>query len=190
MSLSAYAINLVRIAWLSGYTANLAGLRSIAFFRAGQGRWAKALTSLLVLVIIGAVGILAYLIVTPNVGERFTEFYVLGPEGKAENYPSELALGDQGRVILGIVNREYENIEYNVEVVIDGEKVEEFRAINLVHEEMWEQEVGLTLKRTGQRQKVEFLLYRNRDNEPYQELRLWINVKEASESAGFAAVVL
>ncbi len=42
-------------------------------------------------------------------GERFTEFYILGLEGKADNYPDELTVGEEGRVILGIVNHEHED---------------------------------------------------------------------------------
>lgn len=49
--------------------------------------------------ILGAIGTLAYVIITPKAGERFTEFYILGLEGKADNYPDELTVGEEGRVI-------------------------------------------------------------------------------------------
>ena len=38
---------------------------------------------------------------------RFTEFYALGPEGKASGYPRELMVGEETVVILGVVNKEY-----------------------------------------------------------------------------------
>src|SRR5712692_9394248 len=41
-----------------------------------------------------------------RVGEPFTEFYVLGPGGKAEGYPRRLLVGEPGRVILGVINHE------------------------------------------------------------------------------------
>jgi len=50
----------------------------------------KALSVILVIAIIGAIGTLGYVIAKPKVGERFTEFYILGPNGKAEGYPTKL----------------------------------------------------------------------------------------------------
>ena len=38
-------------------------------------------------VIVAAIGTLIYVISTPKVGEKFTEFYILGEGGKAEGYP-------------------------------------------------------------------------------------------------------
>jgi uncharacterized membrane protein len=59
---------------------------------------------------------IVYVIVTPRVGERFTEFYILGTSGKAEGYPRQLAPGQSGQVILGVVNHEYARVEYRAEV--------------------------------------------------------------------------
>ncbi len=144
-----------------------------------QGRWDRVLTILLLVAIVGAIGTLAYVVAKPKVGERFTEFYILGMEGKAENYPRQIVLGEEGRVIVGIVNREYENTEYRIEITIDGEKVGEAGPITLDHEEKWEQEVSFAPIRSGANQKVEFLLYKGLSSEPYLALHLWIDVEEA-----------
>ena len=147
---------------------------------ASQGRWDKILTALLVLAILGATGALGYVIATPKVGERFTELYILGLEGKAENYPKEITLGEEGKVILGIVNREHETTVYQLEVTIDGERVTRIGPITCDHEEKWEQEVAFAPTRAGPNQKVEFLLYnKGVGSEPYLKLHLWIDVKEA-----------
>ena len=82
----------------------------------------KVLSVVLIVVIVGAIGTLGYVLATPNVGEKFTEFYILGLEGRAGHYPEELKVGEEGRVILGIVNHEQERASYKVEVWIDGEK--------------------------------------------------------------------
>ena len=38
----------------------------------------------------------AYVIITPKEGEKFTEFYILGPNGTASDYPTELKVGEEG----------------------------------------------------------------------------------------------
>ena len=37
-----------------------------------------------------ALSVTVYVIITPKEGEKFTEFYVLGPGGMAEDYPIKL----------------------------------------------------------------------------------------------------
>ena len=74
------------------------------------------LTIALVIAIIISISLLVYVIVTPHNGERFTEFYILGPDGKAEGYPTNLSVGENGTVIVGIANHEHKPMNYTVEV--------------------------------------------------------------------------
>ena len=147
----------------------------------------NVLSLLLVLVIAGAIGTLGYAIAAPRVGEKFTEFYILDLNGEAENYPTELKVGEEGRVIVGIVNHEQEWVSYRVEVWIGGEKAKlriegedrgEIR-VELENEGKWEKGVGFVPQKAGGGQKVEFVLYK--EGEPYFEepLNLWIDVEEA-----------
>ncbi|ANF22251.1 DUF1616 domain-containing protein [Thermococcus piezophilus] len=76
----------------------------------------KALTVILIIAIITSIGTLGYVITHPKPGEAFTEFYILGPEGKAADYPTELRVGQEGRVIIGIVNHEHRNVTYYVQI--------------------------------------------------------------------------
>jgi len=143
--------------------------------------WDRVLSVILVVSIIGAIGIIAYVIVTPTAGERYTEFYVLGPEGEAEGYPDELKVGEEGRVILGIVSHEHEDdFEYRVEVLVDGEINELYGPLILGHDETWEQEVGFTPEHAGDDQRVEFILYRPSEEAPYETLYLNIDVSNSS----------
>ena len=144
----------------------------------GEGRWDKVLYVLLVLVILGALGTLGYIIATPKVGERFTEFYILGMGGKAAEYPKELVVGEEGKVIVGIINHEHEPTTYRVEVKIDGEKGSEIEPVVLEHDEKWEEEISFVPKVAGQNQKVDFLLYKEGEGEVYQRLHLWVDVIE------------
>lgn len=54
----------------------------------------KTLTVILTLAILSAIGVLIYTVANPRVGERFTEFYILGIRGKAADYPREFILKD------------------------------------------------------------------------------------------------
>ena len=144
-----------------------------------QGGLDVALTMLVILSVAGAMGTLGYTIAAPRVGERFTEFYILGPEGKAQNYPRELSLGEEGRVILVIVNQEYKTTEYTVEITLDGERVEELGPIIVDHGEKWEQELTFSPAKVGLSQRLQFLLYKGGSAGFYQTLHLWIDVEEA-----------
>ena len=141
-----------------------------------QNRWDRVLIGLLVVVIIGAISMLVSVAQPPKVEQAFTEFYILDPEGKAENYPGVLVLGERAKVTMGIVNREHEVTEYNVKILIEGQKVEEVGAIALAHEEKWEQQVSFAPTEVGEEQEVEFQLYKGSDNEAYHALNLWIDV--------------
>ena len=65
----------------------------------------------------------AYFASMPRVGEHFTEFYVLGAGGKIGDYLTNLTLGESGTVTLGVVNREYEEVNYTIVIKLDNETV-------------------------------------------------------------------
>ncbi len=66
-------------------------------FPKGEGRLDRTLTVILLLSIIASVAVLAFVIAVPKQGETFTEFYVLGPDGKADNYPDISTSGTRSR---------------------------------------------------------------------------------------------
>ena len=144
-----------------------------------QSHLNKILTIILFLAILGAVGMLGYILASPrDTGEGFTEFYILGQEGKATDYPTELRIGEEGRVILGIVNREFQRVNYRVEIDIDGVRNNEIEPLVLEHGEKWEGEASFSPTRVGNNQKAQFLLYNEEKTPPQGELSLWIDVKE------------
>lgn len=152
----------------------------------GTSKLDRILSVALICAIFAAVGTLIYVIATPKIGERFTEFYILGLSGKAEGYPEEIVVGEPTSVILGIVNREHEPAEYKVKINIEDKTVTLINPIFLEHEEKWEKEVSFTATTTKEKTKVEFLLYKKAstqfdESNPYRELHLWVDVvKERS----------
>ena len=143
----------------------------------GKVQWVDRLFNvLLVLAILAAVGAMVYAVVTPKTGEKFTEFYILGLEGKAEKYPREVQLGEDASVILGIINREYAPSGYRAVISIDGAGVSEYDQIELEHDGKWEQIVYFKPLKAGENQKVEFLLYKDGAAEVYLTLHIWLDV--------------
>jgi uncharacterized membrane protein len=138
--------------------------------------WDKVLLLILIVVIIGAIGTLVYVAKPPVIGQQFTEFYMLGPEGKAENYPDVIVLGEEAVVTLGIVNHELATTDYHVRIVISGQEVGEVESVILAHGEGWEQPVSLAPTEVGEAQKVEFQLYRGSESKAYHTLDLWVDV--------------
>ena len=143
----------------------------------GGEAWGKVLSIVLVTAILGALGMLIYIVTVPKVIGEFTEFYILGLGGKATDYPQRLAVGDEGKVIMGIVNHEGEEVSYRLEVRIDGEQKRNIEPIVLNDGQKWEEIVTFTVDKTGDKQKVEFLLYKLGQTEVYDSAHLWIDVE-------------
>ncbi len=112
--------------------------------------------------------------------DPFTEFYILGPEGKADNYPTEYIIGQNGTVVVGIVNHEYRPVNYTLEIKIENASLpENLKQVTLAHNETWEKPVTITPPFEGTNMNLEFLLFKETDRDiPYRDLRLWINVSE------------
>lgn len=136
----------------------------------------KALPVMLIIAILACIGALVYAISTPKVDEKYTEFYILGPEGKAENYPRDIKLGAETAVTVVIVNREQQAMTYRLEVLIEGARNKFFPDIALSPEQKWGQEIAISPDKVGDNQKVEFLLYKDDDAQPYSGLHIWVNV--------------
>lgn len=146
------------------------------------GGWSKldrALLGVLLISIMAGIGATAYAVAIPRVGESFTEFYIVGTGGMLGDYPQELALGEEGTIVVGIVNHEHQKTAYSIEIYIEGEQVQEMGPISLAHEEKWEEPATFVPGKPGEDQKVQFLLYVGNESEPYRYLSLRIDVTEA-----------
>jgi uncharacterized membrane protein len=164
----------------------------------------KPLNIILAVCILCALGVLSYIATTTHLSEKFTEFYILGFDGKAQDYPTEFDLqsgrvtqvnyggryntfGNLGKVSVEVVNHEQRQISYSIKILVDGEQVNinysrnsvsQISQIKLEQGEKWEQEIGFAPQHNGMNQKVEFLLYTEGNSNPEESLSIWINVKE------------
>ncbi|MDS0221653.1 DUF1616 domain-containing protein [Haloarcula sp. S1AR25-5A] len=156
------------------------------------------LNVLLVLSILLATASVGYALTVPKEGERFSEFYLLteSEDGElvADNYPTEFQQGESGSLIVGIGNQEHERTEYTViaelqrvERVGNQTRVQERSELRrfqptLGHNETWHRQHEVTPGVTGERLRLQYLLYRGAPPETisqstaYREVHLWINV--------------
>ncbi len=141
-----------------------------------SNRTDKILTGVLILSIIIAVGTLVYVITIPKIGETFTEFYILGPDGKADNYPTSLISNVSSNITIGIVNHEYLPINYTLQIDLDKNRLTSKELI-LNHNETWEKDIIFLPNKQGTDMKLEFLLFKEHNfSSSYRNLHLWVNV--------------
>lgn len=135
----------------------------------------KILTGVLILSIILAIGTMIYVIITPKIGEKFTEFYILGQDGKADKYPTSLESGANYNITVGIANHEYSPINYTLQIDLD-KNILTSEDLILGHNETWERNVTFLPNKQGTDMKLQFLLFKeNNFSAPYRELHLWVN---------------
>uniref|UniRef100_A9A6Y4 DUF1616 domain-containing protein n=1 Tax=Methanococcus maripaludis (strain C6 / ATCC BAA-1332) TaxID=444158 RepID=A9A6Y4_METM6 len=72
----------------------------------------KVLTGFLLIVLIVSIMGVVYIIKNPKQSEYFSEFYILGKNNMAYDYPNELYSGETGYLTVGIVNHEGRNVTY------------------------------------------------------------------------------
>ena len=136
----------------------------------------RILTIILILSILASIITLIYVIVTPKQGEKYTEFYILGDNGKAQGYPTLMEAGKTSSVIVGITNQEYVLTNYTLNISLENDTLNTMQ-VQLMHNSTWEEKVLFTPEKTGDNLKLEFLLYKeNNFTAPYRDLHLWVNV--------------
>lgn len=142
-----------------------------------ESKGSKILSIILLLSIVLAILATTYLIVVPKEGEKFTEFYILGPNGNVSDYPTNLTAGQDGNVTIGIINHEYANVNYDMVIKLNNQTIDN-ETITLSNDQSYAKPFKFTASSPGQNQELEFLLYKSPDdNTVYRSLHLWINTK-------------
>lgn len=132
------------------------------------------LTGILILSIIVFVGVSYFAVVTPKIGERFTEFYILSNTGD-DDHLTNLNINNSYDYLLGITNHEYRKVNYTIKVVLNN-NVLASEDLVLNHDDTWENNVTFSPYYEGKDMKFEFWLYKDHNfTEPYRELHLWVN---------------
>ena len=136
----------------------------------------KILSAVLIILIISTISIAAYIAATPNDGDKYTEFYIMGPNGKASDYPINLTIGQVGTVNIEIINHEYAKINYKLIVKLNNKTLKD-ENISLTNNGKYEDTFNFTAPAVSNG-KLEFLLYKLPDDtNAYRYLQLYINAK-------------
>jgi uncharacterized membrane protein len=177
----------------------LSGVRD-ELFEPGQSSRDRTLSIILIIAIITVVATTIFVIVVPKESENFTEFYILGPDGKATDYPLRFPVGEKQFLIIGIGNNEYRKVTYTVEAILLNQSfdpdtnttvisfyqpLDSFIAI-IGHNETREFSYNFTVNDIKYNQ-LQFLLFSetvpsttitgsDRVNSSYRDLHLWITV--------------
>lgn len=173
---------------------------STEFFPKEGTKFDKVLSWLLIAAILVAAVTTVYVIAFPKDGEKFTEFYILGADKMADDYPEKFFAGTDQFVWLGIGNHEYRNVTYTVETlllnaawdaetntsVIYSSKVLNRFTVPVADNTTYLEMYNFTVYDTGYN-RLEFLLYnetvpdvsasaQEKMDAAYRDLHLWINV--------------
>lgn len=153
---------------------------------------------LVVGLVLAATGV-AYAVVAPQPGERFTAFYLQTRDPEtgefvADGYPSELGPDDEATLYVGLTNQEHRTVSYTVVVQLqriedrDGsrtlllrEEVDRF-STTLEHNESWRQEHVVTPAFYGEDLRLTYLLYKGQPpatpttENAYRTVHIWVDV--------------
>lgn len=113
------------------------------------------------------------------------EFYILGSEGQAQDYPRTSKVGQVISVTMGITNYADFPSNYRLEVwIVDPwntthrEPVLTEEAIMTRPHEHLQRPISWTMTQVGDNQQIELLLFRADETLPYRTLELWLDITE------------
>lgn len=110
-----------------------------------------------------------------------TEFYLLGGQGLAEDYPREARVGQPLAVVFGITNREGEQGVFRVEVYQDAARTGAAGPYRLGDGETFEGPLTYTPVQPGGEVRMRFYLFKEGGSGPYRWLELCVRVKAEDE---------
>lgn len=170
------------------------------FFAKDQTKTDKILSIILIISIISAIFVTIFVIVVPKEGEKFTEFFILGENMKAADYPSKVFVGNSYPLYIGVGNHEYRNVTYTIETYLlnmtfhPEDNTSTISRMNLLdsfnisipHNETSTQQYTFVPTGTGYN-RIEFLLFNetvpnntvmnmDRINTSYRDLHLWVQI--------------
>jgi uncharacterized membrane protein len=124
-----------------------------------------------------------WVLLVPAPDSFMTEFYILGEQGRAEDYPRQAMPGQQIAITAGVSNHERAAANYRIEVWASDRwnaaqrvLVAQQGPIELAPGQEQRLPLSWSTPALGDDQSVELLLFRDGVAEPYRRLQLWVDV--------------
>jgi uncharacterized membrane protein len=133
----------------------------------------------LALLVLGAMGALAWKAQSAGPSTGFTEFYVLGVGGVLEDYPTDLRVGQGQEYNVGVVNQEGAPTAYTVRAYLGNFVVGSVGPLVLKDGERWDGRIVVTPLVEGHRQRLELRLFQDQEVEAYHRVHLFVDVLSA-----------
>ncbi|MBI3160209.1 MAG: DUF1616 domain-containing protein [Chloroflexi bacterium] len=109
---------------------------------------------------------------------QYTEFYLLGANGRASGYPEEIRLGEPLLLTIGVVNHEGGARGYSVVALQGEDAVGVLMPFEVADEERRELALSIDMLPESGTQRVEIWLGGDGFEFPYRRLTIWLNVIE------------
>jgi uncharacterized membrane protein len=120
----------------------------------------------IIVALVASVGATAYTVATPLPSERYTELYVLGPDGTIEGVPSNATVGEAVELTVGVTNHEFEPETYGIQAQVQiregtgGGGVHWTTTRQLGHTETRETTKAFTVPDGAERVRLQILVFR------------------------------
>ncbi len=173
------------------------GVRNTLFPKEGN-TLDRILPAAVAMMFIIAVLATIYVIAVPKEGEQFTEFFILGENRTATEYPDQINPGQDYPLYVGVANHEYRKTDYTIETWLTRTEFDPVTntshliamdpgdrlAVSLGHNETYIIPYNLSVKKTTYN-RVQFLLFRDyapgaeiigndRIKASYRNVNIWI----------------
>jgi uncharacterized membrane protein len=130
-----------------------------------------------VTLVVALLVVIVFAIAPIGTGDTYTEFYVLGPNGTASDYPENVTVGETATVRVGIGNSESRRQTYTL-VIRTNETTFLTREITLDRADQGEEPVSFSFDSPGRKRlRLELYLGETTDGDPYRNLRLFVEVR-------------
>ena len=128
------------------------------------------------LIVTGIGGLVIFVVAPVPATPGYTEFYVVNDSGVAAGYPTNVTVGEEVTVTVGIRNDEHRQETYELLIRTTETRLDR-RSVTLADGGTWERPVALSFDDPGEH-RVVLHLYRggSSDGEPYRRLRLVFQV--------------
>ncbi len=133
-----------------------------------------SLIVVMILVVLGAIGAVAYYSIVPKSEKAYSQFYIVNQGGQLYS-PADAVAGDNISLTLGIKNDEGAPVNYRIQELINNVDFADINSISLPDGQQWEKSITLPTE-PNNRTEIEFLLFKNDEMSPYFEsLRVWVD---------------